>query len=68
MASTSTPQAQNFEVAVDMGAMGIVLVEMWALTYMDAYKGAVEQMLLDPIGTMQHRARGILAELGYLEG
>lgn len=66
MASTPTPTLQSFEVAVDMGLMGIVLVEVWALTYMDAYKGAVEQMLIDPMGTMLHRQRGILEELGYI--
>lgn len=69
MASTSTPTPQTFEVAVNMNGVNgldVVLVEVTALDYATAYRAAVEQMLIDPVGTMQHRQRGILEELGYV--
>lgn len=52
--ATMSAQPTTFFPTVDMGEAGFVTLEVQALTYMDAYKGAVEQLLVDPEGTMRH--------------
>ncbi len=55
--ATMSTTPTTFFPTVDMGEAGLVTVEVKALTYMDAYKGAVEQLLVDPEGTMLHALR-----------
>lgn len=68
--SPSTPAQEapvrTFFPAVDMtGAFGpandgIVVIEVQARTYAEAYRGAVEQLLFDPEGTVRHAMRARL--------
>lgn len=51
-ANAATPT--TFFPAVDMGDWGMCVIEVQALTYADAYRGAVEQFLIDPHGTLRH--------------
>jgi hypothetical protein len=60
-ANAATAPANNMEVkmtsffpAVDMGTAGIVTIEVLAADYATAYRGAVEQLLLEPEATLKH--------------
>lgn len=51
---------QLFSVLVD-SHVGLIAIDVWAHDYATAYRGAVEQMLIDPHGTVLHRMNQILA-------
>ena len=54
-------QPQMYHPTVDMGASGgLVTIEVEALDYGTAYRAAVEQLLLDPTGTVLHRMQQVL--------
>lgn len=55
----------TFFPTVDMGAQGLVTIEVIAPDYRTAYLGAVEALLLDPEGVMRHAMTDKLKELGY---
>jgi hypothetical protein len=62
MASTTTAPRplELFSVLVD-SHVGLISIDVWAHDYAAAYRGAVEQLLIDPHGTVLHRMRQILA-------
>jgi hypothetical protein len=63
MAHNSAPAPRPFElfsVLVD-SHVGLISIDVWAHDYATAYRGAVEQMLIDPHGTVLHRMRQILS-------
>jgi hypothetical protein len=64
MAHNSAPllprPIELFSVLVD-SHVGLISIDVWAHDYATAYRGAVEQMLIDPHGTVLHRMRQILS-------
>lgn len=62
MSNDAAPAPRTFDVLVDTGTYGLMSFEVEALTYYDAYKGAVEALLLDYDGTVVHALNSRLQE------
>lgn len=61
--SAHTAPATTFSVLVDMGPVsGLVTLDVVATSYAEAYRGAVEALLLDPTGTLAAEATARLEE------
>ena len=61
MSNDAAPAPRTFDVLVDTGR-GLLSMEVMALTYYDAYKGAVESLLTDYDGTIAHAVNSRLQE------
>ncbi len=58
--TTSSPSPTTHYVVVDMGRAGLITQAVDALSYDQAYRGAVEQLLLEPEATLVHGMRARL--------